>query len=456
VTNFRLQLSPFFYPILYFGIVILLGTLLLHSSPSIVQGPFSWVDALFTATSATCVTGLIVVDTGTFFTGFGQAVILCLIQLGGLGIMTVTGTIFYLWRHRVSLTDRVAVGRSLLHDPGFNLGRFLSQIIIWSLTIEILGSLLITLQSPDSFPPLIALFHAISGFCNAGFSLYNTSFMAWQDEFWLNLTFIALIIAGGIGFSVLVELRAWLRARASFQKKNRRKVRLSWYTMVILKNTAFLVVVGAIAIYLAEIVVPGSDRAAGNSMLPALFQSVTCRTAGFNTLDIGRLTNVSLLIMILLMFIGGAPGSCAGGIKVTTARTLVAFIWAQLRGSTEQAELGRFAIDRPTINKALILVVFVGVIILTGVLLLNITESGGVPHPRARGLSLEILFEAVSAFATVGLSMGLTPHLSTAGKAIIIVLMFIGRLGPILFLSAIQSYEKENLYEKAEESLLIG
>ena len=456
MTNFRLQLSPFFYPILYFGIVILLGTLLLHSSPSIVQGPFSWVDALFTATSATCVTGLIVVDTGTFFTGFGQAVILCLIQLGGLGIMTVTGTIFYLWRHRVSLTDRVAVGRSLLHDPGFNLGRFLSQIIIWSLTIEILGALLISLQFPDSFPPLIALFHAISAFCNAGFSLYNTSFMAWQGAFWLNLTFIVLIIVGGIGFSVLVELRAWLTARVFFQKKNRRKVRLSWYTMVILKNTTFLVVVGAIAIYLAEIAVPGSDRTAGNSMLPALFQSVTCRTAGFNTLDIGRLTNVSLLIMILLMFIGGAPGSCAGGIKVTTARTMVAFIWAQLRGSTEQAEVGRFAIDRPTINKALILVVFAGVIISTGVLILNITESGGVPHPRARGLSLEILFEAVSAFATVGLSMGLTPHLSTAGKAVIIVLMFIGRLGPILFLSAIQSYEKENLYEKAEESLLIG
>jgi trk system potassium uptake protein TrkH len=399
---------------------------------------------------------LIVVDTGTFFTGFGQAVILCLIQLGGLGIMTVTGTIFYLWRHRVSLTDRVAVGRSLLHDPGFNLGRFLSQIIIWSLTIEIFGALLISLQFPDSFPPLIALFHAISAFCNAGFALYDTSFVAWQGAFWLNLTIIVLIIIGGIGFSVLVELRAWLAVRASFQKKSRRKVRLSWYTMVILKSTAFLVVVGAIAIYLAEIAVPGSDRTAGNSMLPALFQSVTCRTAGFNTLDIGRLTNVSLLIMILLMFIGGAPGSCAGGIKVTTARTMVAFIWAQLRGSTEQAEVGRFAIDRPTIHKALILVVFAGVIISTGVLILNITESGGVPHPRARGLSLEILFEAVSAFATVGLSMGLTPHLSTAGKAVIIVLMFIGRLGPILFLSAIQSYEKENLYEKAEESLLIG
>ena len=142
--------------------------------------------------------------------------------------------------------------------------------------------------------------------------------------------------------------------------------------------------------------------------------------------------------------------------RSTTARTLVAFIWAQLRGSTEQAEVGRFAIDRPTINKALILVVFAGVIVLTGVLLLNITESGGVPHPRARGLSLEILFEVVSAFATVGLSMGLTPHLSIAGKAVIIVLMFIGRLGPILFLSAIQSYQKENLYEKPEESLLIG
>lgn len=368
---------------------------LLHSHSSLAQTPLSWIDALFTATSATCVTGLIVVDTGTYFSGFGQTVIIILIQLGGLGIMTVTGLIFYLWHRRVSLTDRVAVGDSLLHDPRFNLGRFLAQIIIWSLGIEMIGAILISLQAPDNFPPLFALFHAISAFCNAGFSLYSDSLMAWQNQLSLNLTFIALIIIGGIGFAVLMELKIWLMTRLPFKKRSARAPRLSWYAMVILKTTVFLIITGTIAIYLAEIINPNAHQTPGNALLTALFQSVTCRTAGFNTLDIGQLANVSLVI-------------------------------------------------------------FAGVIISISVLILNITESSGIPHPQTRGLNLDILFEVVSAFATVGLSTGLTPHLSTAGKCVIIVLMFIGRLGPILFLSALQSYQKENLYKKPEESLLIG
>ncbi len=456
MTHRRFQLSPFFYPIIYFGFVIILGMVLLHSHSSLAQAPLSWIDALFTATSATCVTGLIVVDTGTFFTGFGQTVIIILIQLGGLGIMTVTGLIFYLWRRRVSLTDRVAVGDSLLHDSRFNLGRFLAQIIIWSLCIEMIGAFLISLQAPDHFPPLVAIFHAISAFCNAGFSLYRDSLTTWQDHLFLNLTFIMLIILGGIGFAVLVELKLWVVTRIPFVKKDTRALRLSWYATVILKTTAFLVVAGTIFIFLAEIINPHFHQTPGNTLLTAFFQSVTCRTAGFNTLDIDQLTNVSLLMMILLMFIGAAPGSCGGGIKVTTARTLLAFVWAQLRGSTEQVEIGRFAVDRPTINKALTLVIFAGVIIIISVLILNITEGSGIPHPQTRELGFDILFEVVSAFATVGLSTGLTPHLSVAGKCVIIVLMFIGRLGPILFLSALQSYQKENLYQKPEESLLIG
>lgn len=456
MTRRRLQLSPFFYPILYFGLVIAVGMVLLHSPASLAKAPVSWLDALFTATSATCVTGLIVVDTGTVFTGFGQTVIVILIQLGGLGIMTVTGLIFYLWRRRVSLTDRVAVGDSLLHDASFNLGRFLAQIVIWSLSIEMAGAILIYFLSPDYFPPLIALFHSVSAFCNAGFSTYRDSLTMWQDNLFLNLTFIMLIILGGIGFAVIVELKLWAVTRMPFAEKDTRAHRLSWYATVILKTTIFLIVGGTIAIFLAEIINPHFRQAPGTTLLAALFQSVSCRTAGFNTIDIDQLTNVSLLVMILLMFIGAAPGSCAGGIKVTTARTLLAFVWAQMRGSGQQVEIGRLAVDRPTINKALTLVIFAGVIIIVSVLILNITESGGVPHPQTREISLDILFEVVSAFGTVGLSTGLTPHLSAAGKCVIIMLMFIGRLGPILFLSALQSYQKENLYQKPEESLLIG
>ena len=451
ISTRRPRISPFVYPIVYFSLVITVGAVLLHSPFSLARGPISWINALFTATSATCVTGLVVVDTGTFFTGWGQAVIAGLIQLGGIGIMTVTGLIFYLWRRRISLVDRVAVGDSLLHDASFNLGGFLAQVILWSLAIEAVGAVLIFLEAPAAFSPLSAGFHAVSAFCNAGFALTGDSLMTWKSRWDLNLTFMALIILGGIGFGVLVEIRLWIATRQPLQRKNVRRHQMSWYATVILKTTAFLIIAGTIVIFLSEMINPHTHH----TLLTALFQSVSCRTAGFNTVDIDQMTNVSLLVMVLLMFIGAAPGSCAGGIKVTTARTLLAFVRAQLRGS-RQAEIGRFAVDRVTLNKALTLLIFAGVLVAVSVLVLNVTESSGIPHPQTRGLSLDILFEAVSAFGTVGLSTGLTPHLSTAGRVIIILLMFIGRLGPILFLSALQSYQKEIRYEKPEESLLIG
>lgn len=451
--NFRP--SPFYYPIVFFGLTILVGTVLLHLDYSTQHDPLPWIDALFTATSATCVTGLIVVDTGSFFTPFGQIVILLLIQVGGLGIMTLTGLVFYLWHRRVSLTDRVAVGQSLLHDPRFHLGKFMLRVVAWTLAIEAAGVTLILLRSQGAFTPFAALFHSVSAFCNAGFSLYNSSLSAWRGRWDINLIFIALITVGGIGFSVLMELQQWAAGRWRQKRTAARSVRLSWYSRVVLKSSLVLVLGGWVCIGLAEFVHQPGQMPPGDAVVTALFQSVTCRTAGFNTIEIGQLTNLTLLIMLFLMVIGGAPGSCAGGIKVTTFRAGAAFLVAQFKGS-QQAEVGNYALDNSTINKALILIVFALVIIVTGVFLLHVTESANPALPMQRGTSLEILFEVVSAFATVGLSTGLTPKLSFGGRCVIIALMFIGRLGPILFLSAIQSMQKPRRYLKPEKTMLVG
>ncbi len=451
--RYRLNISPFALPIIFFGAVILAGTFLLHH-PASTRNGIGWIDALFTATSATCVTGLVVVDTGSFFTRFGQTVILCLIQVGGLGIMTFTGLTFYLLRHRVSLSDRLAVGQSLLHDPTFHLGRFLLGIVAWTFAIEAVGALFLFIQAPAAFNPYSAIFHAISAFCNAGFSLSADSLMVWRSSWGVNLVIMMLIFLGGIGFSVLVEMLSPFFHPRLLSSTNK-NLRLSWYSKLVLKTSIFLIVAGWLGIFGAEFIGVHRGVPFGEALLSSLFQSVTSRTAGFNTLDIGQLTNVSLILIMLLMLIGGAPGSCAGGVKVTTFRAVVAFAVAHLKGK-RQAAVGKFAISRESMNKAMTLVVFAVIIISTVTLLLNITEGGELPHPEARGLFLEIMFEVVSAFGTVGLSTGITPKLTAFGRCLIIATMFIGRLGPIVFLAALQSYQREQLYNIPEENILIG
>ncbi|WP_461834753.1 TrkH family potassium uptake protein [Desulfothermus sp.] len=445
------KLSPYAYPMIFFALVIFVGAFLLHMDFSLAKGPISWVDALFTATSATCVTGLIVVDTGTFFTRIGQIIILSLIQIGGLGIMTITSLIFYLWSRRISLTDRIAVGQGLLHDPTFSLGSFLIKVAVMTFVIEGMGSILLYLYLGGKIDYFSALFHSISAFCNAGFSLYSDSLVQFRSDVWLNFIIMSLIILGGLGFSVLQELYNYIPLRLKGER-----IRLSWHTQVVLSTTFFLIIGGSLFIFLAEYFANNLQYPFKEKFLLSIFQSVTCRTAGFNTVSIGHLTNVSLFIMIMLMFIGGAPGSCAGGIKVTTFRTILAYARSQIFLKGKQAVIGNFAVKEEDLNKAIVLFIFASGIIFLAVMLLNITEGGDVPHVFTRGLFLEVLFEATSAFGTVGLSTGLTPHLSLAGKLIIITLMFIGRLGPILFLSFVQHIQEEPRFFWPEENILIG
>lgn len=450
----RFFISPFALPLIFFGVVIMAGAVLLYLPVSTQSGFIPWQDALFTATSATCVTGLAVVDTGSYFTLFGQGVILALIQAGGLGIITITSLFFYLWRRQVPLKDRIAVGQSLLSDPSFQLGRFLILIAAYTILIEAAGAVMIHLSAAGDFSLYASVFHAVSAFCNAGFSLFSANLEPWRGNLAINLAFMILIILGGLGFAVLVEIFEFISGRIPFGKPRNRHG-FSWYARIVLKSTLFLLIVGWAGIYISEAAGINTRFSGAESVLAALFQSVTCRTAGFNTIDIGGLTNVTLLLMIVLMYIGGAPGSCAGGIKVTTLRTLTAYAWSHVKGR-KQAVIGRFAVDDSTLNKSFLLLVFSIGVIFAALLVLNFTEGGEVPHPQARGLFLQILFEVVSAFGTVGLSTGLTPHLSLAGKLIITGMMFVGRLGPILFLAVIRSYQQPPFYRRPEESMLIG
>ncbi len=444
----RKYLSPFVLPVAAFGLTILLGGVLLRATTTLPEG-LPWVDALFMATSAVCVTGLATVDTGTAFSREGHWVLMALIQLGGLGIMTYSSLTFYLWRRRVSLTDRLAVGQVLLHDPSFHLGWFLTRMLRTVLVIELGGALCLYLFAPREMDVFNALFHAISAFCNAGFALFPDSLMQWNANVGVNVVVMLLITLGGVGFAVLDECLLLLRGI----RLNPRG--LSYPARVVLGTSAVLTLGGAILIFAAELQGGAVQDDVWSSALAALFQSVTCRTAGFNTLDIGGMTNVALLIMMFLMFVGGSPGSCTGGLKTTSLRVLLAFMVSQFKGR-DQVVVGGRAVSSDTLSKTFALFFTATGCVLAVTLLLSITEGAGMPHREVRGQLMDYLFESISAFATVGLSTGLTPTLSVPGKLALTFLMFLGRIGPIWMLTMLQHMQSETRYRWPSSDLPVG
>ncbi|SIO30051.1 TrkH family potassium uptake protein [Halodesulfovibrio marinisediminis] len=437
-------LLPFVLPVAAFSTAITVGTVLLYNFSS--TGTMSWIDALFTATSAVCVTGLTVLDPASSLTHGGQLTLLTLIQLGGLGIMTYSSLALFLLRRRVTLTDRLAVGQALLHNSSFDLGRFLLRLAGMTFIIEIVGASLLFYFGNGQFTVFSAFFHSISAFCNAGFSLFPDSLMGMATNLGVNVTIMMLIILGGLGFAVLDELTLWFR--------NGRNQKFSFVTKIILSTTTALIIIGTVVLFISRISSPNTDSLTTN-LITSLFQSVTARTAGFNTVNMAEMTNLYLLFMIFLMIIGGAPGSCAGGIKVTTFRALGAFMMAQVRGR-EQVVIGNKALDSKTINKVVTLVFVATLIIGFATVALNLTEGGNYSHTQLRGQFLEIFFEVVSAFGTVGLSLGLTAKLTTAGKCIVIALMFVGRIGPIWLLTTLQQFHSHIRYKVPETDLPIG
>lgn len=415
--------------------------------------PVSLLDCLFTATSAVCVTGLITVDTATAWSAWGQGVILLLLQLGGLGIMTFSVALLHLAGRRPSLRSHLALRGALGAVPAQEMGRLTKNVILYTLTCEAVGAGLLFLRflpdHPTAKAMALASFHAVSAFCNAGFSLFSNSLEGYHADWLVNLTVIALIVLGGLGFLVLRELKDHLRW---WGVRHRR--RMSLHTRMVLITSIILILGGAAFLWILEYL-SGSDPYWGKGFLAALFTSVTARTAGFNTVPLTELSNASLLIVIFLMFVGASPGSCGGGVKTTALATLFALARNRMRGLPGASLAGR-GISSKQLGEAMTLIMGSLLVIMIGTLLLVSFDVTGATHGMARGDVLTHAFEAVSAFGTVGLSMGVTSTLSPASKLVLISLMFIGRLGPLTFIYTIGSRFRMPVYTPAEERVMLG
>ena len=410
-----------------FAGLIGIGAVLLRLPISSAGDPISLLDALFTSTSAACVTGLVVADTGRDFTPFGQGVILLLIQAGGLGVMAFAAVAFDLLGRRLSLRAQTAFNESYFQvDAATGFRKRLLRILRMVATFEAIGAILLFLGLLGRLAPgpaaFSAVFHSISAFCNAGFSLYGASLEGFHGNALVLAPIAGLIIVGGLGPPVLLELLHVTRNRMR-STKHVPPIRMSLHTRIVLRTSLFLIIGGAVLLALTGMT--SREGTIAEIASGALFQSITARTAGFNTVGIGALPLASLLVLCVLMFIGGSPGSCAGGIKTTTAVLWLAQFTARMRGRKGPSVLGRH-IPGELVRRASTLVGLALLWNVCGVILLAVTEAS-----TDTATLHDLLFEQVSAFGTVGLSTGLTPQLSIPGRLWIILTMFIGRVGPL-------------------------
>jgi len=441
------------------------GLLMLPVASADGRENVSFVDALFTATSATCVTGLVVKDTGQDFSIMGQVVILTLIQLGGLGIVMFGAVFALLLGQALSVRESVAMQDLLSASTISRIGNMITFIFVGTIFIEALGavSLFGMWDSDIEHRWFCSVFHSISAFCNAGFSLFGASFADYSRSWQIYVVVCPLIIMGGLGFSVLYDLanivadrvkrffKMWFNKRYRFAMEAPKRMRLQ--TKIVLMVSGLLIVLGACAIYVFERYAAGPDVSPGGSItdraIGALFQSVTARTAGFNTVDISAMSPSSKFILILLMFVGGSPGSTAGGIKTVTLAVVVMTAVAALRRRHE-VEMFRRSIRIAVVGRAITVTILFVVALFSVTLALSVTEN-------SNGFTMSgIMFEAGSALGTVGLTTGITPSLTTAGKMIIIGTMLVGRLGPLTLLAALTFNLKPVRYDYPDEAVIVG
>ncbi|MGM0705608.1 MAG: TrkH family potassium uptake protein [Bacteroidota bacterium] len=434
--------------------LILVGTVGFMVLPGLYTGPsLTWVDALFTATSAVCVTGLIVVDTATYFTTWGQAYVLLLIQLGGLGIVSFTSVIIAALGHRLSLRQEILTSRGANMVDEIDYHALTWAVVRFTFGAELVGAVLLYVFWVPEFGWTGAvwpsIFHTVSAFCNAGFSTFTTSLMGFQTNLPLLGVVMMLIVLGGLGFLTLEELNLWRHRR---QKKGR--FRLSVHSQIVLGTTAVLIVGGWVAFTAFEWHNTLAGMSLSERLVNGLFASITPRTAGFNTIDYAETTSGTNFLTIIFMVIGGSPGSTAGGIKTTTFALLGLLAWSRLQGRPTTSISAR-TIPEATLQKSTSLLVVALGIITVGIFLFSVLE---VPGNGANAAFLTYMFEVVSAFNTVGLSMGATGELSDPGRLITVVLMFIGRVGTLTFVAAMARSPKhiKGGFRYAYEDVSIG
>ncbi|MEH2076364.1 MAG: TrkH family potassium uptake protein [Nostoc sp.] len=431
--------------------VITVGTILLMMPFSTSNGAWNnLIVALFTSTSAVCVTGLSVVDPGTYFSFWGQFFIALLAQIGGLGYMTTTTFLILLIGRRFDMRQKIAIQQALDRPGMSGSTQVIRSIIATTLIFEITGTFLLL---PAFVPEYgwskglwLAIFHSINAWNNAGFSLFKDNLIGYQSSFLVVFTITMLIIFGGIGYQVILEMYLWLRDRI-FKKAQNQVFSLDF--KVATSTTLILLMFGTVAFFCIEIRNPETFGSLNlrDQILVAWFQSVTPRTAGFNTIDIGKMTTAGLFITIALMFIGASPGGTGGGMKTTTLRVLTSCTKAILQGKEEV-----LLYDRKIAISLILKAVGVLVASVTTVILATILISLTDPTLDF----IQILFEVVSAFATVGLSTGITGSITTTAKLILIMTMYIGRVGVLLLMSAILGDPRPTRIHYPEENLLVG
>lgn len=452
----RIKLDPTQVLVLGFLALILVGSLLLSLPVASADGqgaPF--LDSLFTSTSAVCVTGLVVRDTATEWSTFGHVLIITLIQIGGLGFMTMATVILMVMGRKIRLRDRLIIQEALNEFSLKGLVALIKKIVILTFTIEIFGAAILSTRFIPQFGFIKGLaysfFHSISAFCNAGFDLMGSvygpfsSFTAYTSDVVVNLTIIALIVIGGLGFTVLLDIG-----------REKRFAKLSLHSKVVIFITAILLAVGFVFFLLIEYNNPATlgELKFGSKVLASFFQSVTTRTAGFNTISQGGLTAPGKLMTIILMFIGASPAGTGGGIKTTTFAVMILMIVTVTRGNRDITLYDR-KVSRATAYKALAIFMIGFAIVMLFTMVLSIAEQG-----NTSGLAdfENILYEATSAFATVGLSSGITPTISPISRIFMIITMFIGRVGPMTMALAFTNRARNSniKYSFPEGKIMVG
>lgn len=442
----KIKLSPYILILLSFAIMMFLGAFLLCLPLAQISGKSgNFLENLFTATSALCVTGLVVNDISITYTIFGKIVILILIQLGGLGVLTVSSMVILSISRKMGYYTKKIVSEDINYNILTEIPRYLKNVSIVVFGIEFVGAVLLFFEFSKKLSFIQAvgysIFHSVSAFCNAGFALFSNNMENYTGNILINFVITSLIILGGLGFAAILDVYNVI-------KKTRRK--LSTSTHLAMAMTIFLICFGAIMTFILEYSNKGTigNLSLHDKLLSSYFQSVTLRTAGFQTIDLATLTTPTIIIYLFLMFIGASPGSTGGGLKTTTLGILLLGVMNAITGR-EDIEYRRRRLSWQTFNKACAILMLSLFYLFVMIIIMSIFDS-------SKGF-LPLLFELISAFGTVGLSMGLTAKLSIISKLIIILTMYIGRVGPLTIMYALSKKKyREGKYKYPEETILIG
>ncbi len=445
-NSIKNKISPYTLILLSFFITILVGGTLLSLPVFTANGQGTrWIDGIFTATSAVCVTGLVVNDVSAVYNIYGKTLILVLIQIGGLGVITLSSLLIMLISKNIGYGTKKLLQEDINAESTFKIQDFVKKVAITVFSIELVGAFFLFFEFIQklSFKESVyyAIFHSVSAFCNAGFALYSDNLLSFQGSIIINLTIPFLIIAGGIGFATLIDTYRYIR------KKDRR---LSLTTKMAIFITLVFIILGTFFTFIFEYSNAGTigNLSFIKKLGAAFFQSVTTRTAGFNTVSMPNLRHATVLLYVIMMFIGASPGSTGGGIKTTTFGVILLGVVNTLR-NTDNIEVGKRKVNWDVFNKAIV-IGFISIVYINIILLFLIEVEKNASF-------IDLLFEVVSAFGTVGLSRALTPILKDFSKYLLILTMFLGRVGPLTMAMAMTGkIRKKEKFKYPEENILIG